>query len=411
MRLQKSFQLALNIFVHSKLRSWLTIIGIIVGIAAVVAILSISLGMQKELQNRLGDLGADVLTVSSGVQRAFGGDFGENRGPGGEGGASSTSINTKNLTAKDVLAIRSVSNVKFVMGQVSGKADVTYSTKTSKNMNVNGVDVNFWKDITSEQIGSGRLLALGDSYSVVIGKTLADSVFGKEIPINTKIIIGGKSFNVVGILTEGRSVYIPIDIARNTLSDVGKYEFDSISVKISDVSISNQTVTDITNKLMLSRGILNDKSRDFSVSNPATMQATIQSTLNMLTLFLGAIAAISLIVGGIGIANTMFTSVLEKTKEIGIMKAIGTQNKDIMNIFLINSGLIGMVGGTGGVIIGILSSKLISSFAGITSPSTYEVSLIVFGAILFAVLIGMIAGAIPAYRASKLNPVDALRYE
>ena len=174
MRLQKSFQLALNIFVHSKLRSWLTIIGIIVGIAAVVAILSISLGMQKELQNRLGDLGADVLTVSPGVQRAVGGDFGGDRGPGGEGGASSTSINTKNLTAKDVLAIRSVSNVKFVMGQVSGKADVTYSTKTSKNMNVNGVDVNFWKDITSEQIGSGRLLALGDSYSVVIGKTLAE---------------------------------------------------------------------------------------------------------------------------------------------------------------------------------------------------------------------------------------------
>ena len=151
------------------------------------------------------------------------------------------------------------------------------------------------------------------------------------------------------------------------------------------------------------------------------MQATIGQTLSVLTIFLSAIAGISLFVGAIGIANTMFTSVLEKTGDIGIMKAIGTRNKDILAIFLLNSGLIGFVGGVGGVIVGVAASTLINSVAGISSTgggrgmaslfSSSSISLpLVFGALLFAVLIGMIAGAIPAYRASKLNPVDALRY-
>ncbi|MFA5992997.1 MAG: ABC transporter permease [Candidatus Pacearchaeota archaeon] len=428
MRLKKSFELALNIFIHSKLRSWLTIIGIIVGIASVVAIVSMSLGAQQQLEERLGSLGADILTVSPGMQRASGMGFGG--GPPGEFSSSSSSIESKNLTEKDLIIIKSISNVKYAMGQVSGRADVTYSGKTAKNTNIDGVDVNAWKEITTDEISSGRLLQPGDMYSIVIGENLADSVFGKEIPVNTKIVIEGKSFNVVGIIQEGRTIYMPITVARTILEDVGNEEFDSISIKIEDVSLANETVTAITKRLMLSRGILDEKEKDFTVNNPATMQATMQATMSTLTLFLGAIAAISLVVGAIGIANTMFTSVLEKTKEIGIMKAIGTQNKDILSIFLLNSGLIGLAGGIGGVILGTLSSTAINSVAGISSTSSSMrggpgggglfsmlggssvVSIqLIFGAILFAVLIGMVAGAIPAYRASRLNPVDALRYE
>lgn len=432
MRLKKSLHLAINIFLHSKLRSWLTIIGIIVGIGAVVSIVSMSLGAQQQLEERLGSLGADVLTVSPGMQIAFGGGFGG--APPGEG-SSSDSSESKNLTDKDIIVLKSISNVKYVMGQVSGEADVSYSGKTSKKVNIYGVEISTWKEITTETLSSGRFLASGDLYSAVISSNLATSVFGKEIPINTKIAIEGKSFNVVGILAEGStggrggsSIYTPISAARAILEDVGKDEYDSISVKIEDVSLSNQTVTDITKKLMLSRGILNEKKKDFSVSNPASMQATITATMSTMILFLEAIAAISLIVGAIGIANTMFTAVLEKTKEIGIMKAIGVQNKDIMAIFLLNSGLIGLVGGLGGVLVGVLSSTAINTMAGITSTTTrgpggggilsmlgggssvVSIQLII-GSLLFAVLIGMIAGAIPAYRASKLNPVDALRYE
>jgi ABC-type antimicrobial peptide transport system permease subunit len=179
--------------------------------------------------------------------------------------------------------------------------------------------------------------------------------------------------------------------------------------------------------VMLSRGILFEEDKDFSVSNLLSMQETISSTLNTLSIFLGAIAAISLLVGGIGIANTMFTSVLEKTKEIGIMKAIGVKNLDVLMIYLLNAGLIGLVGGIGGILVGGISSVAISSIAGITTSSTtsgrgggmmsnmfsssYLSWELILGALLFSILIGMIAGVIPAYRASRLKPVDALRYE
>lgn len=424
MRLKKSFQLALNIFVHSKLRSWLTIIGIIVGIAAVVAIVSMSQGAQQQLEERLGSLGADVITISPGAQRASGFGFGGG-GPEGERETTQTSTTQKNLTSKDITVIKSVDNVKYVSGQVSGSEDISFSSKTSKNTRITGVDILTWKEVTTEKLASGRFLTNGDMYSVVIGDRIANNVFGKTISLNDKILIAGKSFNVVGITQEGSSIYIPIDIARDTLTDVGRTEFNSISVKIEDVNLANQTVTDITKRLMLSRGILSEDKKDFSISNPATMQATMEATMSTMTLFLAAIAAISLIVGAIGIANTMFTAVLEKTKEIGIMKAIGVQNKDIMTIFLLNSGLIGLAGGIGGVLLGAVASTAISSVAGISSSSSgamrggigslfstsYVSFQLVLGALFFAILIGMIAGAIPAYRASRLNPVDALRYE
>jgi len=429
MRLTKSFELAVNIFIHSKLRSWLTIIGIFVGIGAVVAIVSISNGAQQQLEQQLGSLGADILTVSSGMSRAMGGGFGGG-GPPGEMGSSSsttTSTETKNLTDRDIVVIKSIPNVKYVMGQISGKGDVVYSSKTAKNQQITGVDVLVWKEITTLEITEGRFLTSGDMYSVVIGSRIATETFDKDIPLNGKITIEGKSFNVVGISSEGSGIYMPIEATRAVLEDVKLKDYDSISVKIEDVDLANQAVSDITKRLMVSHGILNEKKKDFTVSNPSSMQETMKETLSTLTLFLGAIAAISLIVGAIGIANTMFTSVLEKTKEIGIMKAIGTQNKDIMAIFLFNSGLIGLVGGIGGVILGVLSSTAINVLAGIGTTTSSgpgrggmlsmlggssAVSIqLVIGAVLFAVLIGMIAGAIPAYRASKLNPVDALRYE
>jgi putative ABC transport system permease protein len=429
MRFKKSFSLALNILFHSKLRSWLTIIGIVIGMGAVVAILSISAGAEQQLKESLGSLGADVLTISLGGGRATGMGFG-----GGEGGppgasTSSTSTAAKNLTAKDLVPLKTISNIEYVMGSVSGKADITYSTKTVKDKSIEGVDLLVWKEITTSTLSSGRYLTQGDVYSAVVGSSFASSTFSKAISLNDKITIAGKSFNVVGILNSGNSVYIPISVARDLLEDAGRDAFSSISVKIYNVSQANDTVNEITKKLMMERGILQESKVDFRVSNPAEMQATIQETMSSMTLILGAIAAISLIVGAIGIANTMFTSVLEKTNDIGTMKAIGAKNKDILSIFLLNSGLIGLIGGLGGVVIGVISSSALSAAAGITGTtsstrgmggggmmssmlgsSVVSPSLII-GVLSFSILVGMIAGIIPAIRASKLSPVDALRYE
>lgn len=422
MRLTKSFKLSLNILFHSKLRSWLTIIGIIIGIAAVVSIMSISEGAQQQLESRLGNLGADIITITPGFSRAMGpGSFG---GGGNFGSGESSSTDAKNLTSKDVLMLKNIQNVEYVMGQISGREDLTYMSKTA-TLSITGVDTSVWKDITTDELASGRFLTSGDSYSVVLGGDVVSSTFEDGIPLNSRVTMAGKSFKVVGILEEGRGIYIPINVAGEILEDAGGDSFDSISVKIEDTSLSNETVTTMTNRLMLSHGIIDDSKKDFTISSPTSMQETIQETMDTMTLFLGAIAAISLIVGAVGIANTMFTSVLEKTKEIGIMKAIGAQDKDIMIIFLLNSALIGLIGGIGGVCLGYFASTAISSLGGISTTSggpgggflgmlgssSYVSSELIIGSLLFSVLIGMIAGAIPAYRASKLNPVDALRYE
>ncbi|VVB83784.1 MacB-like periplasmic core domain protein [uncultured archaeon] len=417
MRLTKSFKLSLNILLHSRLRSWLTIIGIIIGIAAVVAIISISEGAQQQLNSNLGNLGADTLTITQGASRAMGpGDF-------GRGTEESSSTTSKNLTSKDILMLKNLPNVEYVMGQISGREDLTYMTKTA-TLEIVGVDTNVWKEITTEQLASGRFLTNGDTYSVVLGGSIVSSTFKDGIPLNSQIVINGKSFKVVGILKEGRSVYMSIDTAKTVL-EISEDKFDSISVKLNDISLSNDTITAITNRLMLSHGIIDSNKKDFTVSSPTSMQETIQQTMSTMTLFLGAIAAISLLVGAVGIANTMFTSVLEKTKEIGIMKAIGAKDKDIMIIFLLNAALIGLIGGIGGTILGFFASEAISSLGGISTTtsgagrgflggfgsSSYVSPELIIGALVFSILVGMIAGAIPARKASRLNPVDALRYE
>lgn len=418
MKFKKSFQLALNILLHSRIRSWLTIIGIVIGIAAVVSIVSISQGAQQSLEEQLGSLGADVLTITPGFSQAQGSGGGFRGGSGGMGGSGDTSSSDEqeNLTARDVLILKNVDNVDYVMGEVSDRGDLTYSSKTAI-LSVKGVGVSVWKDITTEQIAEGRFLGVGDTYSIVLGGNIVSSTFEDGIPLNSKVTIEGKSFKVVGILESGNNIYMPIEVARTTFEDIGDEEFDSIYIKIEDVEIADATVEEITKKLMFSRGALNDKDRDFTVTNPADRQETIMQTTQQMTLFLTAIAAISLLVGAVGIANTMFTSVLEKTREIGIMKAIGAKNKDILLIFLFNAGLIGFVGGIGGIILGYFGSGLVSSLGnsgGMTGRLFGNSSVtpeLLIGALLFSIIVGMVAGAIPAYRASRLNPVDALRYE
>jgi putative ABC transport system permease protein len=166
----------------------------------------------------------------------------------------------------------------------------------------------------------------------------------------------------------------------------------------------------IVNKLLISRHDNTVGDQDFTVFTTASIASTVTSTIASMSLFLGAIAAVSLIVGAVGIANTMFTSVLEKTKEIGTMKAIGAKNKDILMIFLFNSAMVGLVGGILGVILGIFVSSGLQAMMGMTSVGGVSPYLIVEGLFL-AIIIGIISGVIPAYRASKLKPVDALRYE
>jgi putative ABC transport system permease protein len=425
MKLKKSFQLAVNILIHSKLRSWLTILGIVIGVAAVVAIVSIGEGAQASVNARLSGLGADMITVSPGFQRAGFGGFGR----GGEG-SDTTNSKSKNLTIKDVQIIKSIPGISFIDGIISGRADMTYLAQTT-SASVQGVDALAWSNMVTTELESGRYLNAGDSNAlvVVLGYRLATTTFKQQLAVNRMVTIGGKQFKIVGILQQSGSglggggdnaVIMPISAARQILENKGGSYLDSISIKASSTDLVDQLTNETDAKLMLTRHVTS-KTKDYSVTSAKATMQSIQSVTQTFTLFLAAIAAVSLIVGAVGIANTMFTSVMEKTREIGVMKAIGAKNIDIMAIFLLNSALVGLVGGIIGILLGaaisgILPNVLGSSFGlgglgGRGGIITVIPLSLMIEALLLSMAIGMVAGAIPAYRASKLKPVDALRYE
>ncbi len=411
MKVNKLFKFAGNLLLHSKLRSWLTIVGIVIGVAAIIAIVSLGTGLQESVSSQLGGLGADIISVSPGFSRAQG--F---RGGGGEG---RTLTNTTFLDRSDLQTIKSEPGISFVDPIVSGSVDMTYLGETVKS-NVQGVDESVWKNFVTTNLESGRYLSAADSNVIVISNRLAHDVFKNQIYINKPIMLNGKLFRVVGIFEKssgaggGLSSYVPLFQARSILTDKPQDHFDTIAIKVANVDELDGVAADLKSKLQLSRHVT-DKNQDFTVSSSKDVQQQVQQVIGTFTLFLAAIAAVSLIVGAVGVANTMFTSVLEKTKEIGILKAIGARNSDILAIFLFNSGLVGLVGGIIGALFGwglsLLLPMVVPALPNGRAFSPHVTWSIVLIALLVAVFIGMISGVVPAYRASNLKPVDALRYE
>jgi putative ABC transport system permease protein len=258
------------------------------------------------------------------------------------------------------------------------------------------------------------MLDSADQNVIVIGSRLSESYFGKPLSINQMLTIESNVFRVVGILDDNsNSIYMPISMAYQVVEDKENGVYDSVVIKVKDEENLDETINKTEKKLMIIRHVT-EKTKDFSISSSKKMQETRSSAMSSMNTFLVAIAAVSLIVGAVGIANTMFTSVLEKTKEIGIMKAIGARNRDIMSIFLLNAALIGLVGGILGVVFGTILSAFIPALMGETGMlrgGTFVSFDSIIISLSVSVLIGIIAGAIPAYQASKLKPVDALRYE
>ncbi len=419
MRLSKILRLALNILRHSKLRSWLTIVGIVIGVAAVVAIVSIGEGLQQNIQGSLGGLGADLIFISPGGGKAEGGFRGGMAKAHGGGQQQTTS--PEDLTKRDVQFLQSVDNVQFIYGMVSGMGEAYYLAETTR-VSIDGVDPLSWKETTTSELASGRFLGPSDFSSVVVGDRIATETFKQELALNRMLTINDKSFKIVGILKESGGfggddgkIIMPIKAARETLESVGDEEFHSIIIKVEDVEAVDQVMGDVDSRLMTFRH-LTERTKDFEIFSLKSIQEQIADVTQILTLFLGAIAAVSLLVGSVGIANTMFTSVLEKTKEIGIMKSIGAKNRDILLIFMSNAAMVGLVGGLLGIGLGAFISMALNQIAMTMMDSngmnaTAITPELLIGALLLSIAIGVLAGVVPAYRASKLKPVDALRYE
>lgn len=409
-----TFRLSLSHVRKSRLRSWLTIIGIVIGVAAVVAIISIGEGMQESVASSLGSLGADLITVNPGYIRASRGGF---EGP--RGGSAGI-----NLTDRDVNAIKQVPGVLYVNGMVSGASDIILGTEKT-SVSISGVDTSVWRSIVTTKLEAGRYLQPGDSNAVVIGYSLAHETFLQPITLNRPITIGGKTFKVVGIFAKSgggfggggdNSVYMPADYARDVITtNISRNTYNSIMVKVSDPTQADKIAEDIVTKLMPVRHV-NPQTRDFTVIAFASIQQQISSVFQAISLFLAAIAAVSLLVGAVGIANTMFMSVMERTRQIGLLKALGATDNEVMKLFIMESALFGFVGGVLGIITGILISVLISAVGliaigpGGAMSAVVTPQLLVF-ALIFSILVGIVSGVAPARSAAKMNPVDALRFE
>jgi len=398
--------LAFNSLRYRKLRSWLAILGIVIGVGAIISLISISTGLNAQIQSQISGLGANIITISPGGVRAQSMGFGG--APPGGGGATESS--SAKITFKEAESLRHLEGVEALDARVSGRATITY-----RNMNTSttviGVEPSAFPKSAAATIAEGRSLGVGDLSSVVIGASVQNDTF-RESMLNKQIKINGLTFRVVGILNASgssfsgpdRSIFITQRAAKTLLNQT--QDVSSIVVLAKDGSKPDDVAALLAEKLRTLHRVTEAK-QDFSVTTATSMQATISSMTSTLGLFLGGIASISLLVGGVGVANAMFTSVLEQTRYIGILKSLGTQNSEVTRIFLFESGMVGLVGGLLGVVLSFVASALLAMFG---LPSMITVDLVLLG-IGFSVIVGAIAGFIPARNAASVEPVEALRYE
>ena len=397
--------MALDNIRHRGIRSWLTIIGVFIGIAAVVALISLSNGLEQAVTGQFSSMSADTLIIQSASSFL---------GPPG-----STAV--RKLNEHDVNVIKSVPGVELVIPRLLRSVKIEYNDiakfKYLASLPEEQQKVDYIYKVLDLRVSGGRLLKVGDKHKIVIGSNyIGKDEFGKQVKLGSTLKIQGQSFEIIGILAKTSS--LEVNNAAMTMEDDLKEaldvkdEFDMILVKVVSKDKTEQVAGLITTKMRKDR---DEKvgEEDFSVQTPIKALESINTVLAILNIVVTGIAAISLLIGGVGIANTMYTSVLERKRDIGIMKAVGARKLEVMKIFLVESGLTGLVGGIGGAIIGLAFAFLVSSAANAYIGQDLLLVTISYPllalAVLFSFSIGIISGLSPAFQASNLKPVEALR--
>ncbi|MFH2019938.1 MAG: ABC transporter permease [archaeon] len=403
--LKDNIRLAFLNLSHRRLRSWLTMIGIFIGIAAVVSLIGLGEGLRTAISSQFGFLGSDILTVqASGIEFA---------GPPGSGAINPLSDTLRDKLEKingvDSAFNRKVATIPVEFGDIQ---QVGYAGSVPVGANRKNFET-----MLNLNIEEGRMLKDGETRSVVLGNNFLnpDGRFKKAARVGDNIILNGATFQVVGILKKKGSFTIDsVILANEDVKDIFPDDGTTsiIVVKVKDES-QIKNIQESVEKLMRKERHVKIGEEDFTVSTPAKTLETLNSTLFAVQLFVYIIAGISLAVGGIGIMNTMYTAVLERTKEIGIMKAIGARNSTVFTIFFFESGFLGMVGGIIGVTIGAGLAYGLSYIGRLALgarllQATISIELII-GALLFSFILGTFFGVFPALQAAKLQPVDALR--
>ena len=398
------FSLAFKNLKKRGIRSWLTLLGIFIGIVAVISLITLGNGLKAAVNSQFGVESTQIITVQAG-----GLDYGS---PG------SGAVNS--LTKQDAEAIEKLSiveyavprNIEFGRMEFNDKIGFGYAISL-----IEGYEDEMYEMIDIE-VEHGRLLKSGDLGKIVLGNNFADGKkngFDKDIDVGNKVLIEGEKFTVVGIMKKKGSfmldgIVLIYDEDLESLIGYGD-DVDLIGVKVKDKDSLVKAKEDIE-KLMRQRRNVKKGEEDFEVSTPDAALKQVNSVLNAIQIFIVLIASIAIFIGAIGIVNTMATAVVERRKEIGIMKAIGAKNRHIFMQFFIESGFLGLVGGILGILVGLgigwFGTVAINSFVGATSSPQINFTLIFF-ALVGSFTVGAIAGIVPAMHASRQNPVEALR--
>ncbi|MCX6079292.1 MAG: ABC transporter permease [Chloroflexi bacterium] len=407
---------ALESLNSNKMRSGLTILGIVIGVAAVIAMLAVGQGAQNSITGSINGIGTNVLFVFTGNQM---GPPGRNQG---------ASKNVRPLTMNDAQAINDVfaaPSVSAVAPVLQGSAEAAALGQTS-NTTVNGVTPAYGA-VRNETVTEGEFINneqyLGHASVAVIGPDLADKLFGrKEGLVGETMRLAGQPFRIIGVLgSKGGSAFgnadnqvvIPLTTARDRVTHRSGDNVDVIFVESVSADATTLAADEIKQIMQTRHNIPVGGENDFTVFTQQDMLQTASSITGILTIFLGGIAGISLLVGGIGIMNIMLVSVAERTREIGLRKALGARKRDILTQFLAESSLLSLLGGIIGIMLGWTISFIVGRVA-VATGNAFEPSITVSSVLLatiFSAAIGMFFGIYPANRAAGLQPVEALRYE
>ncbi len=392
----------------NKMRSILTSLGIIIGVSAVIIMLAVGSGASRKIAKDMESMGSNLLMIRSASATSGGVRMGYGTKP---------SLTLKDSEAiekncRGILAVAPYSSETQQLTFGNQNWSTTVGGTTAPYLFIRNYEIEMGRNFIPEDIKNNTKVA-------IIGSTIATELFGDMNPINKTMRIGNVPFKIIGLLkTKGQSgmgmdqddlVFIPITTAQKKVFGTDfPGTVKMIHVKAQNAEILNTTESDITDLLQNRHHIGKNQEDDFEIRNLAEMQETIKSSAKTMAILLGAIASVSLLVGGIGIMNIMLVSVTERTKEIGIRMAIGAKASDIRVQFLIESFLLSIIGGVIGVLIGVLGAKIVE----LTDAMTVAIS---SGSIIlslgFSGAIGVLFGYYPAYKASLLNPIDALRYE